>query len=223
MRRLLLSALFCLFVSMTIKADPFTILPNGELVYNTSFTTQGTFTCSACTGSGTNSVTFGSGGNTVTLTFIGANTTVQVGSSKVPASLGQVQVVASGSGFVFPTGGNPNVPLVTLNLGINETSPTAGGGSKTLFAFGGGTSLVFQPLIGDFISLQTGPNPPGFSYTAIVVTLPIPTFTIPNTSTTVNVTGDLSAVPEPTSVLLLTSGAGLMLSLLKRRSLKRRL
>jgi hypothetical protein len=221
MRTLLLSAVFCLFTSITIQAEPFVILPSGELAFNTSFTTQGTFTCTACTGSGTNSVVFGSGGNTVTLTFTGVDTTVLVGGVKVPATLGQIQVVATGSGFVFPTGSNPNVPVITLNLSINETSPTAGGGGKSFVAFGGGTSLVFSPFVGDFISLPTGPQPPGFSYTAIVVTFGVPAFTIPNTSTTVNVNADLSAVPEPTSVLLLTSGAGMMLSLLKRRRSKR--
>ena len=219
MRRLLLSALFCLFASMTIQADPFTILPNGELVFNHSFTTSGTFTCTVCTGSGTNSVVFGSGGNTVTLTFTGVDTTVQVGSSKVPTTIGQIQVVASGSGFVFPTGSNPNIPILTFSLGISQTSPVAGGGGKTFVGFGGGTSLVLFPFVGDYATLPTGPQPPGFSYTFIVHSFsPI---TIPNTSTTVNVTSDISAVPEPASVLLLTSGVGLF-SLLKKRSSKRR-
>ena len=219
MRRLLLSAVFCLFATMTIQAEPFVILPSGELAFNMSFTTQGTFTCTVCTGSGTNSVTFGSGGNTVTLTFTGVDTTVQVGAVKVPTTLGQIQVVASGSGFVFPTGGNPNVPVVTFSLGINQTSPIAGGGGKTFVAFGGGTSLLFSPFVGDFAALPTGPQPPGFSYTFIVATFS--PFTIPNTSGVVNVNADLSAVPEPASVLLLSSGVGLMLSLLKKRHLKR--
>ena len=43
MRRLFLSALFCLLVTITVRADPFVILPNVELAFNTSFTTQGVF------------------------------------------------------------------------------------------------------------------------------------------------------------------------------------
>src|SRR4026208_1382281 len=104
MRKLLLSALFCLFAAATIQAEPFVILPSGELAFNTTFSTQGVFSCQLCTGSGTNSVTFGSGGNTVTITFTGvSNTTLLVGAIPVPTVAGQFQVTTTGSGFVFPT------------------------------------------------------------------------------------------------------------------------
>ena len=56
MRKLFLSALLCLLANTTIQADPFVILPNGELAFNTSFSTQGTLLCNPCTGSGTNSI-----------------------------------------------------------------------------------------------------------------------------------------------------------------------
>ena len=141
MRRLLLSALFCLLASVTIQADPVVFLPNGEIAFNTSFTTSGHFECSNCTGSGTNSVVFGSGGNTVTLTFTGVDTTLLVGAEKVPATIGQIQVVASGSGFVFPVGGNGNLPVLFLHLGISQTSPTVGGTGIVFFGFGGSTSI----------------------------------------------------------------------------------
>ncbi len=212
MRRLLFSALFCLFAAITTQADPFVILPNGELGFNTSFTTNGTFNCTLCTGSGTNSVVFGSGGNTVQLTFTGVNTTMVVSGASQPVTLGQIQVVASGSGFVFPTPSNPNFPLVTLSLGISQTSPSVGGTGINLIAFGGGTSLNFLPFNTNWGSIPIGPNPASFTF--IVFTFQ--NFTIPNTNATVPVTADVSAVPEPASVLLLTSGAGLLFSFRKR-------
>ena len=219
MRRLLLSALFSLFVQISVQADPFVFLPNGELAFNTSFTTQGTFTCSLCTsGSGTNSIVFGSGADTVTITFTGVSTTVVVGGQVVPTTIGQFDVVATGSGFVFPLGQGNNQPLVTFSLGINQTSPTAGSRNINFLAFGGGTSLVFGPNLSDHITFPTGPNPPGFGFTHIVYTFP--QFTIPNSDETVNLNADLVAVPEPTSLLLLGSGLGMAISIVRRRRAK---
>jgi len=213
MRRILLSTVFCLFVTITAQADPFTILPNGELVFNTSFTTQGVFTCALCTGFGTNSIVFGSGGNTLTLTFTGVNTTLQVGGAAVPTTVGQIQVVASGSGFVFPANSQP---LMQLNIQFDQSSPTVGTTARPFISgFGGGTSLELVPFNSDHISFPAGPNP--FSFTHIVYTFS--PFTIPNTSGVVNIGAELVAVPEPATLLLFGAGAG-MLSLLRKRRLR---
>lgn len=217
MRRLVLSALFCLFITISAQADPFVILPNGEFAFNTSFTTQGGFTCSFCSGSGTNSITFGSGANTLTLTFIGVNTTVLVGGTAVPTVVGQIQVVATGTGFVFPANSNPNVALVRLNLQVAQSSPTAGTGGRTFLSGpGGGTSLHLEPFAGDHIAFPSGPNP--FSFTHIVYTFS--GFTIPNTNALVDINAEVVATPEPVTLLLLGSGLGM--TLLSRRFLKRR-
>ena len=157
MRKLFLSTLLCLLASTTAQADPFVILPSGELAFNTSFTTQGVFTCSLCTGSGTNSVVFGSGANTVTLTFTGVNTTILVGAEPVPTVAGQIQVVATGTGFVFPTGSNPNVQALFFNLSLTQSSPAAGSGGIGFSGFGGSTSLTLNTLISDYIIMPTGP------------------------------------------------------------------
>ncbi|HKR10714.1 MAG TPA: PEP-CTERM sorting domain-containing protein [Pyrinomonadaceae bacterium] len=217
MRRIFLSALFCLFITTSAQADPFVILPNGELAFNTSFTTQGGFTCAFCSGSGTSSITFGSGANTLTLTFIGVNTTILVGGSAVPTVAGQIQVVTTGSGFVFPANSNPNVALVRLNLQVTQSSPTAGTRERAFLSGpGGGTSLVFAPFGSDHIQFPTGPNP--FSYDNIVYTFS--GFTIPNTNALVDINAELVAVPEPVTLLLLGSGLGM--TVLSRRFLKRR-
>lgn len=219
MRRLFLSVLFCFFVTITVQADPFVILPNGELAFNTSFTTQGNFTCALCSGSGTNSVTFGAGPNTLTLTFIGVNTSVLVGGTAVPTVVGQVQVTTTGSGFVFPMNSNPNIPLVQLNLQVTQSSPTAGTGARAFLSGpGGGTSLGFEPFASDHIEFPTGPNPPGFSFTHIVYTFS--GFTIPNTNALVDINAELVAVPEPATLLLFGSGLGV--TLWRRRFSKRR-
>ena len=165
-------------------------------------------------------MTFGSGANTVTLSFIGVNTSVVVGGTAVPAVVGQVEVTATGSGFVFPTNNNPNVPLVQLLLQVSQSSPTAGNGFRAFLSdTGGGTSLAFAPFASDHIEFPTGPNPPGFSFTHIVYTFS--GFTVPNTNALVDINAELVAVPEPSTLLLFGSGLGVTLSLMRKRLSKR--
>ena len=210
MRKLFLAVFFCLFTSITTNADPFVILPSGDFAFNTAFSTTGTFNCSVCTsGSGTNSVTFGAGADAVTLTFTGVNTMLVIDGIPTPVVVGQIEVVATGSGFVFPTPSNPNIPALTLNLTLTQTSPTAGVRTLAFTALGGSTSLSMAPLFTDHIQFPLGALPPGIGYTHIVYTFS--PFIIPNTNGLVNVHADVSAVPEPASMLLLGSGALLML------------
>jgi hypothetical protein len=220
MKKLFLSALLCLAASTTIQADPFVILPNGELAFTTSFNTDGILVCSQCTGSGTSSIVFGSGANTVSLTLTGVSNTLLVGADPVTTTMAQIHVTTTGTGFVFPVGSNPNVRTIFIIVAVTQTSPTFGTSGKAFSAPGGGTSLPFDTLVSNWIQFPTGPNPPGFNYTNIVYTF-LP-FTIPNTDGVVNINANLSAIPEPASLLLLGSGIGVMLGLLKKRSARGR-
>lgn len=75
--------------SAAAHAEPFTILPNGDLVFNVSASTSGLFTCGSavpCTGSGTNSITLQSGSGAATFSFTGVNTSFSAGNTTIPAS-----------------------------------------------------------------------------------------------------------------------------------------
>jgi hypothetical protein len=144
---------------------------------------------------------------------------IVVGGESVPAVLGQIEVVATGSGFVFPTPGNPNLPVLSLNLTLTQSSPTAGVSTLAFTGLGGSTSLSLAPLFTDHLQFPLGALPPGVGFTHIVYTFS--PFTIPNSNAVVNVDADISAVPEPASMLLLGSGAGTLLLLMRKRFSRR--
>lgn len=160
-----------------------------------TFTTSGTFTCGGCTGSGTNSVTFlGGMGNALMITFTGLGST----SLNTPSgsSFGNFQTFVSGNGTINASG--------TFTLTITQTVPVAGSDS---FA---------ATFSGTFSASNSGTGVVNFTVTSVTIggiTYAItnnPLNLVPPASnngiTTVQgqVTG--SAVPEPTSMLLLGTG-----------------
>jgi hypothetical protein len=160
-----------------------------------TFTTSGTFTCGGCSGSGTNSVTFlGGMGNAFMLTFTGLGST----SLNTPSgsSFGNFQTFVSGNGAINASG--------TFTLTITQTVPVAGSNS---FA---------ATFSGSFSASNSGTGVVNFTVTSVTIggiTYSItnnPLNLVPPASnngiTTVQgqVTG--SAVPEPTSMLLLGTG-----------------
>lgn len=160
-----------------------------------TFTTSGTFTCGGCSGSGTNSVTFlGGAGNAFMLTFTGLGST----SLNTPSgsSFGNFQTFVSGNGVINASG--------TFTLTITQTVPVAGSDS---FA---------ATFSGSFSASNSGTGVVNFTVTSVTIggiTYSItnnPLNLVPPASnngiTTVQgqVTG--SAVPEPTSMLLLGTG-----------------
>ena len=171
------------FGTSLAKADPVT------------FTTSGTFTCGGCTGSGTNSVTFlGGMGNALMITFTGLGST----SLNTPSgsSFGNFQTFVSGNGTINASG--------TFTLTITQTVPIAGSNSF---------SATFS---GTFSASNSGTGVVNFTVTSVTIggiqyaITNNPLNLVPPASnngiTTVQgqVTG--SAVPEPTSMLLLGTG-----------------
>jgi hypothetical protein len=160
-----------------------------------TFTTSGTFTCGGCSGSGSNSVTFlGGMGNAFMLTFTGLGSTSL--STPTGSSFGNFQTFVSGNGVINASG--------TFTLTITQSVPVAGSDSF---------SATFS---GSFSASNSGTGVVNFTVTSVTIggiTYSItnnPLNLVPPASnngiTTVQgqITG--SAVPEPTSMLLLGTG-----------------
>jgi hypothetical protein len=165
------------------KADPVT------------FSTSGIFTCAGCAGSGSNSVTFlGGMGNALMITFTGLGSTSL--NTPTGSSFGNFQTFFSGNGVIAASG--------TFTLTITQTVPIAGSDS-----FG-------ATFTGLFSASNSGSGVVNFTVTSVTIggiTYSItnnPLNLVPPASnngiTTVQgqITG--SAVPEPTSMLLLGTG-----------------
>jgi PEP-CTERM motif len=160
-----------------------------------TFTTSGVFTCVGCSGSGTNSVTFlGGMGNAFMLTFTGLGSTSL--STPTGSSFGNFQTFFSGNGVINASG--------TFTLTITQTVPVAGSNSF---------SATFS---GTFSASNSGTGVVNFTVTSVTIggiqyaITNNPLNLVPPASnngiTTVQgqITG--SAVPEPTSMLLLGTG-----------------
>jgi hypothetical protein len=167
-----------------------------------TFSTVGSFN------GGSNSITFGAGGNLTTITFTGVASTVDA-TPFTFSSLGQFQTTTSGAGATI-------TPGTTFSLTINQTAPTAGTGS--LFATLNGTIEQNQST-GLVTFSVTTVTIDGVTYSLTNNPLPLVPPNTNNGVTTVQAQiSNPSAVPEPTTMILLGTGlSGVAAAVRKRR------
>ena len=164
-----------------------------------------TFSTTGSIGGGGNSMTFGSGGNTTQITFTGVNSTVDANPFTF-ASLGEFQTVVTGSGAAI-------TPGTTFTLTINQTVPSAGTGFLQATINGTITQNSSTGLVTFSVS-STTIN--GVTYSLTNNPLPL---VPPSTNNGVtSVQAQITAVPEPATMILLGTGlAGAAASIRKRR------
>jgi hypothetical protein len=173
--------LLALLWSAELRAEPFTILPGGQVAFDSALVTSGVFRCQGfivCSGSGTNAVTLGSGEKQATITFNGVSSAFQVTNQARPVSLGTFDVVST-PGFTFPERGNRNLPVLGFGLVFEHTSPTPAMG-RIGWTFGPGGRPELPILTGgSWFGLPLDVNPPHMGYSGFVYTVrPFP-FSLP--------------------------------------------
>jgi PEP-CTERM motif len=203
------ACLALLWLPASVQAEPFTV-QNGSVVFNVVVSTHGFFTCQGtlqCSGTGTDSVTFGSGDRFATVTFTGVtDAAAQVGNRQTPMTLGVFET-SSTPGFLFPTRLHQR-PIVLFDLLVDVSSPVAANKDRTWSGYPGGhpdLRLFPAQSTSSAFSVPAGPNPPGSNYSILAFEVHFPI--VLSSAASANVSAQVSAVPEPATLLLV--GAGL--------------
>jgi hypothetical protein len=199
-------------------------LPNGDVGYNTDFTTSGSFRCTpwllfgTCNASG-NSVVLGNAGNTMTISFEGLSRPITVtNQQQSPIQLGTFKTVTTGSSpFQFPATRAPNGGYLYFLFKMQSQSPLPQthylGGGFLLRASGLRRFQQTDGITFTTIPRASGPYYPLIAYSSVI---------FPNLvagDQEVDLTASPSLTPEPSTNILLASGLlGLAFFVRRRRS-----
>ena len=180
------------------RADPVRFLPDGDIEFDRRIVTTGRLGCRNteyspaydCREFADGSIEIHTEGGSTRLSFVGRDQTVAVAVNTIRRITWGEIIGEATPGFVFPT-----LPSAQWALVVMHTS-------LATWDFGPGGSAVLPLRQGDWELGKAIEPPDGYAYEHIV-------FRFPNLSIAASgnpLVADINAVPEPATVLLLTSG-----------------
>jgi hypothetical protein len=220
------AAALMLSLPAALRAQGWSTLPGGDVIFTDTYTTSGTFYCtqggfapgSSCVASG-NRLTLGNNGAFITLEFVGRTQSIAAGNASVRTELGTLITTVSGTGpFVFPRPLNPNVLTFGLDLRIASTSL---GASGVGFGYIVTNPPANQPVncCENLMTYATFgvPQPPAH-YTYRGVTFDrFADFTLRPIDEIRTVSATVGLIPEPSTYVLLGAGLAAMFGVVRRR------